>query len=271
MSLPSEAVGEAMCQGPCFRGQRLQGEPLGSGHFRGAPQTSESSECTAFHASPPKLAAGESAPLVLWARCVQQPPRLQETAIVSPWSGQHGVSVGGKDGGRPGWTGGWKDETCTCTGREEEGWPTNHGAHGGRGGGDAPRWPWALTPASAPTHVSARSTPGRPRWRLPAAEEGSEVGVVTALLSATSLRGGGARPSVSTHRAETTGRQGSARPPEVRRACRQGGEAGTARGGPTQAGGSETAGGWGGPAQDPAMRTQTPAPGPSSPGFRGSH
>lgn len=128
-------------------GDRGSGEACWAAVTSGGPRRPQSPRARPSMPCP-KLAAGESARLILWARCVQQPPWLQETAIGSPWSGQHGASVGGKDRGQQkGWTGGWKGGEMHVHGEAGEGWPTDRGTRGGRG---RPRRPWALAPASAP-------------------------------------------------------------------------------------------------------------------------
>lgn len=181
----------------------------------------------------PQLAIGESIRLVLWARCVRQPPWLQETAIVSPWPGQHGASMGGKDRGRQkGWTGGWKVGTWTCTGREAGGarpttGPTGHveGATGPDGRGHPLRPPLPLTTCQLVRRPAALAGGPRPRSR-----EARSEWLPPCSVSRDREAEGSAQVSPHTQ-LRPTGMRWSARPPDFRWDHGQGGEAGTARGG----------------------------------------
>lgn len=240
LSLASKAVGEAVRRGPHFRGQRLRGGLLGSSHFRGAPQTSESS-CTAFHAVPQagrrRVRPAHPLGTVCPATSLASGDGHREPLV---WAAR---SQSGREGQRPaervdGWLEGRGD--ARARGGGERAGRLTAGPAEGTEGADGPDGPGhSLRPPLHSPRVSSRDA----RPPSLAVEAGSEVAMVTALLGATPLRGGGVRPSVSAHRAETRRHAAVSQDPGGRTGPRTRGRGRPSTRGPAQAGRSETGAG----------------------------
>lgn len=260
LSLASKAVGEAVRRGPRFRGQRLRGGLLGSSHFRGAPQTSESS-CTAFHAMPQagrrRVRPAHPLGAVRPATSLASGDGHREPLVRAARSQR------GREGQRPA--------------ERVDGWLEGRGDARARGGGEragrltaGPRR--ARRARTAPTalgtrsglrstpRVSAHATPGRPRWpwRREARSRRSPPCSVPPHCEAE-----GSAPVSPRTGPRPAGMRRSARTPEAGRARGQGGEAGPARvGRPRREGLSRGRGG-------PRHADTDPGPGGIFPGIPG--
>lgn len=226
MSLASKAVGEAVRRGPRFRGQRLRGGLLGSSHFRGAPQTSESS-CTAFHVVPQagrrRVRPAHPLGTVRPATSLASGDGHREPLVRAARSQR------GREGQRPaervdGWLEGRGDARARRGG--ERAGRLTAGPRRARRARTAPTALGTRSGLRSTPRVSAHATPGRPRWpwRREARSRRSPPCSVPPHCEAE-----GSAPVSPRTGPRPAGMRRSARTPEAGRARGQGGEAGPAR------------------------------------------